>query len=56
MSTNYIVYKVYNPQGEHVKTFLTRKAAKTYIQKRNANIPSWHYAELYKMECAVERK
>ena len=56
MAANYIVYKVYNPQGEHVKTFFNRKSAKAYVDLKNRNVPSWHYDELYKMACAVERR
>lgn len=56
MAANYVVYKVYNPEGEHVKTFFNRKSAKAYIDLKNKDVPSWHYDELYKMACEVERR
>ena len=49
----HVVYKVYNPEGKCVRIFSDRTSAKQYIDKKNRNVPSWHYDELYKMQAAI---
>ena len=49
----HVVYKVYNPEGKCVRIFPDRIPAKQYIDKKNRNVPSWHYDELYKMRAAI---
>ena len=48
-----VVYKIYDPKGNVVRTYSDRKQAKAFIEGINFNIPSWHYDKLYKMRAEV---
>jgi len=48
-----IAYKVFDPEGNHIKTFYDRKELKAFLEGINWHIPSWHYDELYKYQSFV---
>lgn len=53
MSNSKVIYEVFDPSGQIIASFTDRKEAKEFIEKKNANVPSWHYDELHKMGAKV---
>lgn len=53
MKKRYVIYVVYHPYGYSIAKFNTRKEAKTFLDEKNAHVPSWHYEDLYKMKSIV---
>lgn len=53
MSNDKVIYEIFDPSGEIIASFDSRKEAKEFINMKNADVPSWHYDELHKMGAKV---